>query len=165
VELAPRRGSAFEFNGSSAGTELIDVQAALELKQGDLIVVSARRSVLMDAEHQIGPEVDDPALLAVPMKTVSVVSRAGGSTARRLAELGMDRPGARVYLGPSSVAWLQIPREPWTVLERGDILRIVGAPDDVERAAQLAGFVERDLAPHDLTFLAAGICAGICSGW
>jgi len=146
------------------GTELIDVQAALELKQGDLIVVSARRSVLMDAEHQIGPEVDDPALLAVPMKTVSVVVTSREVHGKTVAELGMDRRARGVYLESIQRGVVQIPREPWTVLERGDILRIVGAPDDVERAAQLAGFVERDLARTDLTFLAAGICAGILFG-
>jgi putative transport protein len=57
-----------------------------------------------------------------------------------------------------------MPREPWTVIERGDILHVIGSPDDVERAGQLAGFVERDLARTDLAFLAAGICAGILLG-
>src|SRR3954452_12166392 len=57
-----------------------------------------------------------------------------------------------------------MPREPWTVLERGVILQIVGAPDGVERAAAHIGFVERDLARTDLTFLAFGVCAGMLLG-
>ena len=57
-----------------------------------------------------------------------------------------------------------MPRAPWTVIERGDILRIVGAPDEVERASRRIGFVERDLSKTDLTFLAGGICAGILLG-
>jgi putative transport protein len=57
-----------------------------------------------------------------------------------------------------------MPREPWTVLQRGDILRIIGAPDDVERAGQYVGFVEHDMAKTDLMFLAAGICAGMLLG-
>jgi putative transport protein len=57
-----------------------------------------------------------------------------------------------------------MPREPWTVVQRGDILRIVGAPDDVERAGRHIGFVERDLSKTDLTFLAGGICAGMLLG-
>jgi putative transport protein len=57
-----------------------------------------------------------------------------------------------------------MPREAWTVVERGDILHIVGAPDDVERASRCAGFVERDLSRSDLMFLAVGICAGILLG-
>jgi putative transport protein len=57
-----------------------------------------------------------------------------------------------------------MPRESWTVLQRGDILRIVGSPDDVERAGRHIGFVERDLSKTDLTFLAGGVCAGILLG-
>jgi putative transport protein len=50
------------------------------------------------------------------------------------------------------------------VLERGDILHIAGAPDAVERAGHRIGFVEKDLAKTDLTFVAGGICAGILLG-
>jgi putative transport protein len=57
-----------------------------------------------------------------------------------------------------------MPRESWTTVERGDILRIVGGPEDVQRAARHIGFVERDVAATDLTFLAAGICAGMLLG-
>ena len=57
-----------------------------------------------------------------------------------------------------------MPRESWTRLERGDVLRLIGAPEDVDRAGSFVGFVERDLAGTDLTFLAAGICAGVVLG-
>jgi putative transport protein len=57
-----------------------------------------------------------------------------------------------------------MPREPWTVVERGDILQLVAAPDDLERAGNYAGFMERDLSKTDLTFLAGGICVGIMLG-
>ena len=50
------------------------------------------------------------------------------------------------------------------MIERGDILQIVGAPDDVARAAKHIGFVERDLSATDLTFLAGGICVGMLLG-
>ncbi len=43
-------------------------------------------------------------------------------------------------------------------------MRITGAPMDVDRAANHAGFVERDLAKTDLAFLAAGICLGVLFG-
>ncbi len=49
-------------------------------------------------------------------------------------------------------------------MQRGDILRIVGAPDDVERAGKHVGFVERDLSRTDLMFVAGGICAGMLLG-
>jgi putative transport protein len=57
-----------------------------------------------------------------------------------------------------------MPREPWTTIERGDTMKIVGAPDDVDRAAKYIGFLEHDLSATDLTFVASGICAGMLLG-
>ena len=84
---------------------------------------------------------------------------------RTLGELAEDPRARGVYLQSLQRGPELMPREPWTVVERGDILRMVGAPDDVERAATLIGFVERDLASTDLTFLAAGSGWASCSGW
>ena len=146
------------------GEELLEVRPSLELKQGDQVVCSARRSALANAEREIGPELDDPVLLAIPMKTVSVVVTSRELHGKTIVELGMDRRARGVYLESIQRGQVSMPREPWTVIERGDMLRIVGSPEDVERVAQLAGFVERDLDRTDLTFLAAGICAGILLG-
>jgi len=57
-----------------------------------------------------------------------------------------------------------MPRAVWTTVERGDILSVLGSPNDVERAARHIGFVERDLSATDLTFVAGGICAGMLLG-
>ena len=57
-----------------------------------------------------------------------------------------------------------MPREAWTVVERGDIFHVVGPPDGVERAGAYIGFIERDVSGTDLTFLSGGICAGIVLG-
>src|SRR5689334_1163545 len=70
------------------GDELLAVKPALELKHGDRVVLSARRSVLADAEREIGPELDDPVLLSIPMKTVSVVVTSRELHGKSVAELG-----------------------------------------------------------------------------
>ena len=61
-----------------------------------------------------------------------------------------------------------LPREAWTVIERGDVLRLAGAPEDIDRAAAHIGFRERDLDKTDLAFVAGGISLGIligCPSW
>src|SRR5262249_44195047 len=55
------------------GDELLNLNPALTLQHGDRLVVSARRGAFRHAEREIGPEIDDPALLSVPVKTVAVV--------------------------------------------------------------------------------------------
>ncbi len=146
-----------------AGT-LQEIDPALPLQTGDEIVVSARSNAFTNAERDIGPELDDPSLLSVPIKTAAVVITNRDVKGKTLAELSLDSSTRGVYLQSIQRGTELLPREPWTVIERGDILQIVGAPDAVERAGQHAGFVERDLSKTDLTFLAAGICGGILLG-
>jgi putative transport protein len=144
--------------------ELLKVDPTLELNLGDCIVVSAHSRGFARAAREIGPEIDDPSLLSVPVKTASLVVTnrlLGGKT---LGELGSDTRMRGVYLESLQRGPELMPREPWTALERGDILHIVGAPEDVEAVANYVGFIERDLSKTDLTFLAAGICAGILLG-
>ena len=147
------------------GGELLAVTPQLELRQGDLIVVGGRRSVLATFEQEVGPEVDDPELLAIPLRTAEVVVTSKTVHGRTLAELGALRELARgVYLESLRRGEELMPREPWTTVERGDVLRLTGAPADIDRFAAMAGFVERDAAKTDLAFLAAGICAGVLLG-
>lgn len=145
--------------------DVLDITAGLELVQGDEIVVSARRAALMAFERDAGPELDDPELLAIPLKTAVVVVTNKNAHGKTLAALAADRNLARgVYLQSVQRGEVMLPARPWTVVERGDILQIIGAPDDVERAGRHIGFVEKDLAKTDLAFLAGGISVGIVLG-
>ena len=144
--------------------ELLTLEPALALKAGDRLVVSARRGAFLHAERDIGPEIDDAALLSVPTLTAAVVVTSAEANGTTLGALGEDPRVRGVYLESLQRGTVMIPREPWTVLQRGDILRIIGAPDAVERAGKQIGFVERDSAKTDLMFLAAGICAGMLLG-
>ncbi len=146
------------------GGKLLPLDSTLALGPGDRVVVSAQLKAFARAGEDIGPEVDDPALLAVPVKTATAVVTNKAVHGRTIAELA-QMPNARgVYLESVQRGTELMPREVWTVLERGDVLRIVGAPDDIERAGRHIGFVERDVSGTDMTFLAAGICLGILLG-
>ena len=143
---------------------MITLAPDLALQTGDHIVVSAQRHAFIDAEQQIGSEVDDARLLSVPTLTASVVITNRAVHGRTLGELGLDPTTRGVYLASLQRGTVQLPREAWTVVERGDIMHIVGAPDDVERVARHAGFMERDLSRTDLAFVGAAICLGMLLG-
>ncbi len=157
-------GARFSVQRVQRGDERLKLDPALRLERGDRIVVSAGRAALVDAERAIGPEVVDPGLLSVAVATVAAVVTNREVSGKALRELGQHPDSRGVYLESISRGTEPLPREPGTVLERGDVLRIVGAPDDVARAATLVGFVDRDLAATDLTFLAGGICLGMLLG-
>ena len=144
--------------------ELLPLDPTLGLKPGDRVVVSARRGAFLRAERDIGPEIDDPELLSVPIKSLAVVVTRADVNGTTLGALARDAQAHGVYVESLQRSGQSLPREPWTVLQRGDILRIIGAPDHVERAARHIGYVERDPSATDITFLVGGICAGILLG-
>jgi putative transport protein len=146
------------------GTDLLELHPELPLNKGDRLVVSARRGGFPSAERDIGPEIDDPVLMSVPVKTASVVVTNRGVIGKTIGELAQDPQARGVYLESLQRGTELMPRESWTTMERGDILHIVGAPDDVARVGRYIGFVEHDLSKTDLTFVAGGICAGILLG-
>jgi putative transport protein len=146
------------------GSELLPLDPALLLKSGDRVVIAAARDAFLRAEREIGPEIADTALLSVPVQATTVVVTSADVNGRTLGALATHSSARGVYLQSLQRCTELLPRESWTVVQRGDVLRIVGAPGDVERAAARIGFVESDVSKTDLTFLAAGICAGILAG-
>jgi putative transport protein len=146
------------------GADLLDVTPAVALAPGDRLVVSARRGAFQQVEREIGPEIDDPALLTVPVKSAALVVTSRAVSGRTLAELAIMPEARGVYLESIQRGTQLLPRESWTTIERGDILHIAGDPADVDRAAAHVGFMEHDLSKTDLTFLAAGVCAGMLLG-
>lgn len=146
------------------GDSVLDITHDTTLSHGDQIVVSARRMAFQDAEREIGPELDDPKLLDVPAHSAKVVVTQSAIIGQSIAQLADDEDARGAYLESLQRGTQVLPREPWVTLERGDIAQITGSPEAVERAAARMGFVERDLSKTDLTFLAAGICAGILIG-
>ena len=146
------------------GGALLQPDPGLTLTHEDRVVVSARRIAFADAEREIGPEIHDPALLSIPVKAASIVVTSRAVNGATLGELAQDLQARGVYLESLQRGTELMPREAWTVVRRGDILHAVGAPADVDRTGKYLGFVERDLAKTDLTFLAGGICAGMLLG-
>ena len=61
----------------------------LTLRRGDRIVLSGQRAAFVDAERAIGPEVDDPALLAIPLATAAAVCLYASARAQRTS-LGVN---------------------------------------------------------------------------
>src|SRR5262249_50051063 len=112
----------------------LQTEPSLALKAGDRVVVSARRGAFLDPARAIGREADDPALLAVPLATAAVVVTSRDVAGKTLGELAGDTKVRGVYLESVQRGTVLLPLEPGTEVARGDILRIVGAPDHVERA-------------------------------
>jgi putative transport protein len=147
------------------GGQSLEPPQDYKIQYGDIVAVVGRRGALVKLEHEVGPEIDDGELLAMPMKSASIVITNPEVAGKSIGQLASNHDMARgVYVQTITRGEEEIPREHWTVVERGDVMRITGAPVDVDRVSNHAGFVERDIAKTDLAFLAAGICLGVLFG-
>jgi putative transport protein len=148
-----------------SGSDLLRVEPELALRLGDAIVVAARVGIFTGIGGYLGAEItDDPKLLSVSQIAVSIVVTRPAASGKTLAELSAATFARGVYLESVYRGSEMLPRETWTVVERGDVLRVAGAPEDVDRASAHIGFRERDLDKTDLAFVAGGISLGILIG-
>jgi putative transport protein len=143
----------------------LSITPTTRIQLGDQIVVAAQRSVLLNAEREIGPEFDDAEIISVPMETITAVVTSSSVVGRTLGSVASDRQFARgVYLESLHRGEQEIPRELGVSLQRGDVLKLVGSATDLARAAKWLGYIEADITKTDIAFVAGGIACGILLG-
>jgi putative transport protein len=138
---------------------LLDTQPDTVLQAGDVAVVVARRHVLLAPGAPFGQEVEDRELLDVPMAALDVVVTRREVAERPLAEIAEEH-GRGVVLVKLVRAGEEIPFAAGTIVNRGDLLRLAGTEQDVERAGAAVGYVERPSSATDVVFVGLGILLG-----
>ena len=141
------------------GAGILDVSPDTVLQPGDVAVVGARRHVLLAEGRPFGEETEDRELLDVPMAALDVVVTRREVAERSLAEIAEEH-GRGVVLLKLVRGGEEIPFAPGTVVNRGDLLRLAGAEQDVERAGKALGYVERPSSETDVVFVGLGILLG-----
>lgn len=137
------------------------------LEAGDEIVLAGPATTLVRAGASIGPEIEGAEVLReVQGDALGVLVGDRALHGRTLAEIA-DRVGedARgVFVRDLTRRGQEVPLTPETRIYLGDIMTLVGATHDVERAAAKVGQVLRYGDRTDIAFLAAGIAAGLLIG-
>ncbi len=137
------------------------------LESGDEVVLTGPASALIKAGTSIGPEIEGAEVLReISGDALGVLVTNNELHGRSLSEIA-DRVGdaARgVFLRDLTRRSQEVPLSPETRIYVGDVMTLVGATRDVERAAAKVGQVLRYGDRTDIAFLAAGIAAGLLLG-
>jgi putative transport protein len=141
------------------GGEILDASPETMLRLGDVAVVGARRHVLLAKGHPFGEETEDRELLDFPMAALDVVVTRKEVAERPLAEIAEEQ-GRGVVLLKLVRGGEEVPFAAGTVVNRGDLLRLAGSEQDVERAGKALGYVERPSNKTDVVFVGLGILLG-----
>ena len=152
------------------GDKLIEPSLSTEVNEGDTLAIAGRREVVLSIENYFGTEMDDRQLLDIPAEIIDVVitkKAVAGRTIKQIAESqgenGHQR-GRGVFLRKLTRGGLEMPFNPGTVVDRGDVMTIAGARKDVERAIASLGYADRPTAKTDMTFMGLGIVVGALIG-
>ena len=140
--------------------EIVDTGPASVVHEGDIVAVLARQEVHIERGDRVGPEVNDKALLDIPVDSVDVIVTNGQVIGKTLAELGRLAVARGVYPRKLTRAGQEIPVTPETSIDRGDVLRLVGTAGEVERAAAEIGYADRPTSTTDMVFVGTGIVIG-----
>ena len=139
---------------------ILEPDPATVIQPGDVIAVVTRTEVLMARGTEIGPEADDKSLLDFPQESLDVVitnKALAGKTLRELAGMELSRG---VFLRKLMRVGEPMPFTAETRIDRGDVLSLVGAKRDVERAAKELGYADRAAISTDMIFVGLGIFFG-----
>jgi putative transport protein len=142
------------------GGQIIEADATTVLQTGDVVVISGPRAMLVDSVESVMAEVDDRALLDIPVEQVDVFVRNKAISGKTLRELA-DEPAARgIYLRKIMRNLVEIPILPGTEVLRGDVLTVQGSRAHVDALTKAIGHADRPAEATDLKVVAAGIVVG-----
>ncbi len=142
------------------GGEIVEPMPTSVIRQDDVVAVVARQEAHVERGAKIGPEVDDKALLDIPVESLDVVVTHRSLIGKTLPELARLEATRGVFLRKLTRAGQEIPISAGTRIDRGDVLRLIGTRPEVERAAEELGYPDRPTTATDMIFVGTGIVVG-----
>ena len=159
LEARPKEARVFISRIRRDG-KIIEADPDTTIREGDVIAVLTRSELLMARGTEIGPEVSDKELLDFPIEFLDVVITNKSLVGKTIVELaGMDFARG-VFLKKLTRVGEPMPFSPATRIERGDVMTLIGATRDVERAAKNLGYADRQTVMTDMIFVGFGIVLG-----
>ena len=140
--------------------KIIEPEPNTVLRDGDVIAVLTRSELLLTRGTEIGPEVSDKELLDFPIDFLDVVITNKSFVGKTMTDLAGMELARGVFLKKLTRGGQPLPFSPATRLERSDVLTLVGASSDVDRAARSLGYADRHTVKTDMIFVGLGIFLG-----
>ncbi|MFG1245179.1 aspartate:alanine exchanger family transporter [Xanthobacter flavus] len=142
------------------GADIIEATPDLLLLADDIVAVSGPRKTLVALLGNLAAEVEDQALLDVPVSLAQVRVTNRAAIGETLGDLANAEWARGLYLQKVTRGGQELPIAPRIVLDRGDILHLVGPDGVVQSAASNLGVVIGPVAETDFVTLGIGIFVG-----
>jgi putative transport protein len=142
------------------GERIHEAEPGMALAVGDVIALSAPRQIIVEWIGTRGEEVEDRELLDIPLISADVLlinPKLAGMNLQEASQLDWAR---RLYLRSLRRGDQELPIAPGIILQRGDLLRIVGPEPVVENAAKSIGVIIAPSTSIDFVVLGLAIFLG-----
>ena len=159
IEAFPKDVRVFISRIRRAGT-IVEARPDSVIRKDDVVAVMTRSEALMARGTVIGPEQDDRELLDFPVEVLDVVVTNRAMVGKTIAELATLEAARGVFLRQITRVGESMPYSAETRVDRGDVLNLIGAKADVERAARELGYADRPTVTTDMIFVGFGIFLG-----
>ncbi|MDD5136929.1 MAG: aspartate-alanine antiporter [Candidatus Omnitrophica bacterium] len=146
------------------GNTFIECTPETVISREDVLLVLGKTAQLVRADELIGPEIDRANVMDMAGEVMDVCVLNKNVAGKTLGELGKLKLAHGIFLRKATRQGHELPIMPGTVLHKCDVLQIVGARDDVEKAVSFLGYAERPTTVTDLVTVAVGCIAGTLLG-
>jgi len=143
---------------------LLDPTPDTRLQPGDLVAVGGHRHALVGLLGLRADEIEDPALLDIPMASHRVFVSKPTWAGRTLEEIATSAAVRAVFLRQILRNGQQMPIGRLTTIERGDVLQLVGPEPAVECAAAQLGEIVHATDATDFVVVGLAIFLGALFG-
>jgi aspartate-alanine antiporter len=149
------------------GDKVVEPTASVTLHAGDKVGIAGRLEDVIAAGGLVGNEIEKREALSFAVKAVTVVITKKRVTGRTLGEVRSILGEAQlhgVYLSSLKRQGFKLPVLIGTKVQRGDVVELVGRPDQVDRVAALIGSAESGGGASDLAYHALAMFVGTLIG-
>jgi putative transport protein len=139
---------------------IVEAEPGLVFQAGDVIAISGPRQVIVDLVGSRGEEIEDKELLDIPVSVAEVMLTSPKIAGRTLAEASVQDWTRGLYLRSLTRGGQEIPIAPNVVLQRGDLLHVVGPELVVQTSASRIGALVAPVSTTDFVVLGLAIFLG-----
>ena len=159
LEARPRQHRVF-ISRIRRDDKIIEPDPDTVVREGDVLAVFTRSELLAARGTEIGAEVSDKELLDFPIEFLDVVVTNKSLVGKTIVDLAAMEFAKGVFLKKMTRVGEPMPFSPAMRVERGDVMTLIGATRDVERAAKNLGYADRETVMTDIIFVGLGIVLG-----
>jgi putative transport protein len=146
------------------GGMALGADPAMVFEKGDVIALGGRLGSLTEKMGLIGPEVDDPKALNIPLDQAEILVSEKEMEGKALKEFRHEDFAGQLQVLKLERGGVPIPVGADTTLKRFDVLSVAGLREAVDKVAARLGKVARPSTATDLLTLSVGMIVGLLIG-